>query len=972
MINYQLLHLLFIFLFIQIACSCSPKFGLQRDQSAKKALEKVMRTCRTRTCKNELSALGKYNAESESKDDESSEQWNTYQTCVEDCWNSSRTVQKNEDAADKFLEENNFTVKDAIELYNKLNPNNAVMLKIFFWILSLELYNPSEVHSALTLEMVQVIWRHGHRTPTRFIASDTTNREDTWIPGPRELTKKGMKQQFLLGRILSNRYMNEIPVVDKSKAWQQIYIRSSNFNRTILSALSNLAAFMSNVTSLQPRFNEWPKRWIPIPIHTEDDWILKPLSYCPTAAKSQMDNVVLTEEYQEIEENNTEFFKFLQNVTGISKINLANIYTVHDSLQIIKEGSPEDWEPEDHPWPAWVNEEIYQRIDYLRRYGNGYLFANENVRRLRAGPLLQEIISRMRDKAESLTNQKQNSSSWIHRLKYYAYSAHDLNILILMQMFGVKEWLAKNVDMPGFASCLVFELWKTDDNQLEVKIFLRRGPLDSNFEQIQVQGCPLLPNGCPLNLFEEINEKYVVHDWNTECGLSSAETSYHSFSIVGLCIALKNDLVIMARYFAELLLILLHITHTSSTPTLELVQVIWRHGHRTPVRRVTSLKANDTNKWIPDLGELTKKGMKQQFLLGTILANRYMNQIPLIETNTAWQHIYIRSSNYNRTIVSALSNLAGFMHNSTSGLPNVHDWPQKWSPIPVHTEEEWKLRMLRECPAAVEVKKEKVIATAEYQAYETNNTEFFKFLRNMTGIPNINLENIYLIDDSLQLIKEGSPEDWVPEDHPWPIWATEDVYEKIKTLRQHGNGFLFADEEIRRLRGGPLLQEIIERMRQKEASLTNKNLISPKWIRNLKYYAYSAHDLNILLLLQMFKVEEWLQKSVSMPDFASCLSIELWRTDNNTMEVKVFQRLGPTEMVFQPVQVGGCPKLPSACPLEQFEEVFQKYFIKNSWINECTAQSAATSSLHHSFLSAGVFCLIYWILSEKIFTKLTI
>ncbi|OUC42351.1 hypothetical protein D917_03027 [Trichinella nativa] len=108
-----------------------------------------MRTCRTRTCKNELSALGKYNAESESKDDESSEQWNTYQTCVEDCWNSSvsyafshftlyyfietidrqvlnnffqRTVQKNEDAADKFLEENNFTVKDAIELYNKLNP----------------------------------------------------------------------------------------------------------------------------------------------------------------------------------------------------------------------------------------------------------------------------------------------------------------------------------------------------------------------------------------------------------------------------------------------------------------------------------------------------------------------------------------------------------------------------------------------------------------------------------------------------------------------------------------------------------------------------------------------------------------------------------------------------------------------------------------------------------------------------------
>ncbi|KAL1285283.1 putative acid phosphatase [Trichinella pseudospiralis] len=428
----------------------------------------------------------------------------------------------------------------------------------------------------------------------------------------------------------------------------------------------------------------------------------------------------------------------------------------------------------------------------------------------------------------------------------------------------------------------------------------------------------------------------------------------------------------MVRYFAELLLILLHIAQTSSTPTLELVQVIWRHGHRTPMRRVTLLKANDTNKWIPDLGELTKKGMKQQFLLGTILANRYMNQIPLIETNTAWQQIYIRSSNCNRTIVSALSNLAGFMHNSTSGLPNFHDWPQKWSPIPVHTEEEWKLRILRECPAAVKVKKEKVIATAEYQAFETNNTEFFQFLQNMTGIPNINLENIYLIDDSLQLIKEGSPEDWMPEDHPWPIWATDEVYERTKTLRQHGNGFLFADEEIRRLRGGPLLQEIVERMRQKEASLTNKNLISSKWIHNLKYYAYSAHDLNILILLQMFKVEEWLQKSVSMPDFASCLSIELWKTDNNTMEVKVFQRLGPTEMAFQPVQVGGCPKLPSACPLDQFEKVFQKYFIKNSWIKECTAQSAAASSLRHSFLFAGVFCLIYWIVCGTIFTKLTI
>uniref|UniRef100_A0A183CQS1 Acid phosphatase n=1 Tax=Globodera pallida TaxID=36090 RepID=A0A183CQS1_GLOPA len=111
--------------------------------------------------------------------------------------------------------------------------------------------------------------------------------------------------------------------------------------------------------------------------------------------------------------------------------------------------------------------------------------------------------------------------------------------------------------------------------------------------------------------------------------------------------------------------------------TLKFVHVLWRHGARTPAIEM----AKEPREWKQGLGELTTKGMGQLYRLGQWIRRRYDGGFLSPEYNS--YELYVRSSDFNRTLMSAQALLAGLYPPRTNKTfaPDLN-----WQPFPVHTE----------------------------------------------------------------------------------------------------------------------------------------------------------------------------------------------------------------------------------------------------------------------------------------------
>ena len=95
--------------------------------------------------------------------------------------------------------------------------------------------------------------------------------DDFWSPGPGgELTAIGMDEHIKLGQKLKQRYVVENNLVSHRYKSREIYIRTTYFNRTIVSAMANMAGFYfaEGLAGIDyPYHWQWPTFWTPIPIH---------------------------------------------------------------------------------------------------------------------------------------------------------------------------------------------------------------------------------------------------------------------------------------------------------------------------------------------------------------------------------------------------------------------------------------------------------------------------------------------------------------------------------------------------------------------------------------------------------------------------------------------------------------------------------------------------------------------------------
>ncbi|VDK18237.1 unnamed protein product, partial [Anisakis simplex] len=181
---------------------------------------------------------------------------------------------------------------------------------------------------------VHIVWRHGDRAPV-INYPNNIHKVKYWPNGYGELTERGLSQQYALGRKLRGYYFNNSndnqsePFISRHHLYKQVYIRSTDKNRTLLSAMATVAGMFSTDDVSDRKFDKndkdsdysqmaWPHGWIPVPVHTimtESRFVDNPFYQCERAAKLEAD-AYKSDDYQNMKREHKEFLEDIANKSG--------------------------------------------------------------------------------------------------------------------------------------------------------------------------------------------------------------------------------------------------------------------------------------------------------------------------------------------------------------------------------------------------------------------------------------------------------------------------------------------------------------------------------------------------------------------------------------------------------------------------------------------------------------------------------
>ncbi|KAK3925694.1 Lysosomal acid phosphatase [Frankliniella fusca] len=334
---------------------------------------------------------------------------------------------------------------------------------------------------------------------------------------------------------------------------------------------------------------------------------------------------------------------------------------------------------------------------------------------------------------------------------------------------------------------------------------------------------------------------------------------------------------------------------------LVMVNVLFRHGDRTPVNPYPFDPYRNASYWTTGWGQLTTVGMQQHYELGLWLRKRY---ISLLKNDYSKADLYIQSTDVDRTLMSAESNLAGLFPPRGSRMfePGL-----KWQPIPVHTIPEHLdhlLAMKKPCPR-YDAEFAKARNLPEIKKLEKDHQDLFNYLTFHTGSEVRTIENAEYIHSTLfiESLKNLTLPEWTKKVYPEPL----------RMLAQWSFAIPAYTPELQRLKGGPLVKEWIEHFNKKRSGTLEPNR---------KMYVYSAHDTtiaNILSTLGLFERH--------CPPYTSTVLAELHKI-KNSYYVSIFYK---NSSVARPMTLKGCSQL---CELDKFISLL-KPVIPDNWEKEC-------------------------------------
>ncbi|XP_077608409.1 prostatic acid phosphatase isoform X3 [Crocuta crocuta] len=336
---------------------------------------------------------------------------------------------------------------------------------------------------AKELKFVTLVFRHGDRSPIETFPNDPI-KESSWPQGFGQLTQLGMEQHYELGRYIRERYRT---FLNDSYRREQVYIQSTDVDRTLMSAMTNLAGLFppEGIDVWNPSL-----RWQPIPVHT----------------------LSLSED--------RDFIETLPTFTGYHTRDLFGMWSkVYDPLFCES--------VHNFTLPSWATEDTMTKLKELSElcilsvYG---IHKQKEKSRLQGGVLVSELLNHMK-------NATQPSN---HR-KLVMYSAHDTTVAGLQMALDVYNGI-----LPPYASCHLMELY-LEDGEYFVEMYYRN---DTRHEPylLTLPGCT---PSCPLAKFAELVAPVIPQDWSTECMTTSSNPVLRVILAVAFCLVSGVLLVLL-------------------------------------------------------------------------------------------------------------------------------------------------------------------------------------------------------------------------------------------------------------------------------------------------------------------------------------------------------------------------------------------------------------------------------------------
>lgn len=110
-----------------------------------------------------------------------------------------------------------------------------------------------------------------------------------------------------------------------------------------------------------------------------------------------------------------------------------------------------------------------------------------------------------------------------------------------------------------------------------------------------------------------------------------------------------------------------------------------------------------------------------------------------------------------------------------------------------------------------------------------------------------------------------------------------------------------------------------------------------RWMKPLKYFAYSGHDATIASLFATFDFNETNFDEPGFPHYSACVSIELWKDPKSNYYVKVYYWVPPVDLDNPDIDqklfvdltdsISGCK---AECDLDSFVNRSKKYLLDTS------------------------------------------
>ncbi|KAJ8972001.1 hypothetical protein NQ314_000432 [Rhamnusium bicolor] len=191
------------------------------------------------------------------------------------------------------------------------------------------------------------------------------------------------------------------------------------------------------------------------------------------------------------------------------------------------------------------------------------------------------------------------------------------------------------------------------------------------------------------------------------------------------------------------------------------------------------------------------KGKLEHLELGRWLRNRYQDFLPALYSE---KDIYVRSSDVDRTLMSAESNLAGLYPPVSK---QVWDQDIKWQPIPIHTtseKEDAVLAAKKPCPKYDQLSKQ-LFKSEFFRNISHINHDLYAYLTRYSGQTVSTLETLEYLYNTL-LIE-------TMYNYTLPDWAARVFPEKLEPWAFLSFATQTYTTELARLKTGPLINEII-------------------------------------------------------------------------------------------------------------------------------------------------------------------